>query len=152
MNIESLISQMSAEDQANFTKAISTVAAAFSARNGGIEIDPTAIAATPQIRDHVLSGGEYPLDIEASLEALKKKPTVQTQLIAAEIETARISKINSDIKDMTRPQRMEYAREHGLDRPRRDSVTSMTANEHQAVLAQLSPQNRINYARRHGLT
>ena len=147
-----LLPHLSAEDQAKLMNAVDTVGAAFAARNGGIKVDPTAVAATPQIIEHIMSGGDYPLNIEAALDVLKNEPTIQAALIKSEVQAAELSKINSDIAGMSRQQKMNYARERGLDRPRPDAVASMTPNEHAAVLAQLSPQQRMSYARRHGLS
>ncbi|MBS4011079.1 MAG: hypothetical protein KGZ72_10025, partial [Roseovarius sp.] len=69
----------------------------------------------------------------------------------ARVKVAEIAKINSDTANMSRQQRMNYARERGLTGARPDTTSAMTRNEHDAVLAQLSPIQRMNYARRHGL-
>ena len=72
-------------------------------------------------------------------------------MIKAEVKAAEITKIQSDTANMSRTERMNYARERSLDRPRDDVASTMTMNEHATVLAGLSPQQRLNYARRHGL-
>ena len=114
-----------------------------------IEVDPQVIAALPQVRDHVLSDME--LDLAAALAALKEEPSISNRLIKAEVKAAEITKIQSDTANMSRTERMNYARERSLDRPRDDVASTMTMNEHATVLAGLSPQQRLNYARRHGL-
>lgn len=148
--IENILPHLSDEDRANFMNAVGQIGSAFAARTT-IEVDPQVIAALPQVRDHVLSGGDVELDLSAALDALKIEPAISNQLIAAEVKAAEVSKIQSDTANMSRTERMNYARERGLDRPRNDVASTMTMNEHQAVLASLSPQQRMNYARRHGL-
>lgn len=150
MNIEELLTHMEDSDRANFMRAVGQIGSAFAARTT-IEVDPQVIAALPQVRDHVLSGGDVELDLSAALDALKDEPSISNQLIAAEVKAAEVSKIQSDTANMSRTEKMNYARERGLDRPRSDVASTMTMNEHQAVLASLSPQQRMNYARRHGL-
>lgn len=150
MNIEELLTHMEDEDRANFMKAVGSIGAAFAARTT-IEVDPGVIANLPQVRDHVLSGGDVELDLFGALDTLKDEPTISNKLIAAEVKAADVSRIQSDTANMSRIERMNYARERGLDRPRVDAAESMTMSEHQAVLAGLSPQQRMNYARRHGL-
>jgi hypothetical protein len=149
MNIEELLTHMKDSDRANFIRAVGSIGSAFAARTT-IEVDPQMIAALPQVRDHVLCGVE--LDLSAALEALREEPSISNKLIAAEVKAAEVSKIQSDTLNMSRADRLNYARANGLDRPRADTTASMTMNEHQAVLASLSPQQRMNYARRHGLT
>ncbi|WP_333848266.1 hypothetical protein [Phaeobacter italicus] len=149
-NIESLLPHLGEDDRANFMKAVGSIGAAFAARTT-IEADPQVIAALPQVRDHVLSGGGVELDMSAALDALKEEPSISNQLIAAEVKVAEVSKIQSDTANMSRIEKMNYARERGLDRPRDDVASTMTMNEHAAVLAGLSPVQRMNYARRHGL-
>jgi hypothetical protein len=151
MTLENLLNNLSDDDRTNYTKAISDIGQAFAARTS-ITVDPTIIAGLPQVRDHVLSGGEYDLKIADAIAALENEPSISNQLIAAEVKQAEMAQISSDIVGMSRQQKMNYARERGLDRPRPDAVASMTPNEHAAVLAQLSPQQRMNYARRHGLS
>lgn len=150
MTIEHLLPSLSEEDRSNYLRAVSQVGIAFAARHSA-EIDPVVIGALPQIRDHVLSGGEYPLHIEEAISALKDTPEVANKLISAEVEAAQIAKIEADIANMGPQQRMNYARERGLDRPRSDVTSTMTKNEHAVVLASLPPAGRIAYARRHGL-
>lgn len=149
-NIEELLPHLSDDDRANFMKAVGSIGAAFAARTT-IEVDPGVIAALPQVRDHVLSGGDVELDLSAAIDALKEEPSISNKLIAAEVKAAEVSKIQADTANMSRADRLNYARERGLDRPRDDVASTMTMNEHQAVLASLSPQQRMNYARRHGL-
>lgn len=149
-NIEELLPHLCEDDRANFMRAVGQIGAAFAARTT-IEVDPGVIAALPQVRDHVLSGGDVELDMSAALDALKEEPSISNQLIAAEVRAAEVSKIKEDTAHMSRAQRMEYARERGLTKPRDDVASTMTMNEHAAVLAGLSPQQRMNYARRHGL-
>ena len=149
-NIESLLPHLCEDDRANFMRAVGQIGAAFAARTT-IEVDPGVIAALPQVRDHVLSGGDVELDMSAALDALKEEPTISNQLIAAEVKAAEVSKIQADTANMSPANKITYARERGLDRPRADTTDSMTANEHAAVLASLSPVQRMNYARRHGL-
>lgn len=151
MSIEVLLPHLNEDDRTNFIKAVGSIGAAFAARTS-IEVYPQVIAALPQVRDHVLSGGDIELDLSASLDALKDEPSISNQLIAAEVKAAEVSKIRSDTANMSPADKITYARERGLDRPRDDVVDTMTINEHAVVLAGLSPQQRMNYARRHGLT
>ena len=139
---------VSDDDRPNFMRAVGQIGAAFAARTT-IEVDPQVIAALPQVRDHVLSDME--LDLAAALAALKEEPSISNRLIKAEVKAAEITKIQSDTANMSRTERMNYARERSLDRPRDDVASTMTMNEHATVLAGLSPQQRLNYARRHGL-
>ena len=147
-NIEELLPHLSDDDRTNFMRAVGQIGAAFAARTT-IEVDPQVIAALPQVRDHVLSDME--LDLAAALAALKEEPSISNRLIKAEVKAAEITKIQSDTANMSRTERMNYARERSLDRPRDDVASTMTMNEHAPVLAGLSPQQRLNYARRHGL-
>jgi hypothetical protein len=150
--LQGLIPHLSAEDQAVMMTAVDTVGAAFAARNGGIEVAPDVIAAAAPVIEHIMSGGDYPLNIEAALDVLKNEPTIQNMLIKAEIQAAEMSKINSDIAGMTPRQRLSYARERGLDKSRADTAQStLTQNEHAVVLAALNPGARMAYARRHGI-
>lgn len=150
MSIETILAEMSDDDRARFTSAISQIGSAFAARTT-VEVDPAAIAGLPQIRDHVLTGGEIELDIAAAIEELKNEPSISNKLIAAEVKAAEFQKIADDTRNMSPADKITYARERGLDRPRSDTASTMTRNEHEAVLAQLSPQQRMNYARKHGL-
>ena len=149
-NIEEILPHLSDEDRANFIRAVGSIGSAFATRTT-IEVDPQVVAALPQVRDHVLSGGEIALDLSAAIDALKEEPSISNQLIKAEVKAAEVTKIQNDTANMSRTERMNYARERGLDRPRDDVAGTMTMNEHQAVLASLSPVQRMNYARRHGL-
>ncbi|EPX82123.1 hypothetical protein Salmuc_02492 [Salipiger mucosus DSM 16094] len=114
-------------------------------------MDPAMIANLPQVRDHVLSGGDVELDLSAALDGLREEPSISNQLIAAEVKEAEVTKIQSDTANMSRVEKMNYARERGLTKPREDVANTMTMNEHAAVLAGLSPVQRMNYARRHGI-
>lgn len=149
-NIEEILPHLSDEDRANFIRAVGSIGSAFAARTT-IEVEPQTIAALPQVRDHVLSGGEIALDLSAAIDALKEEPSISNQLIKAEVKAAEITKIQRDTANMSRVDKMNYARANGLDRARDDVASAMTMNEHQAVLASLSPVQRMNYARRHGL-
>lgn len=149
-SLESLLPHLSDEDRANFIRAVGQVDAAFAARTT-IEVDPALIANLPQVREHVMSGGAIELNLSDAMEALKADPSISNALIKAEVQAAEVSKIQADTANMSRTEKMNYAREHGLDRPRADTTASMTMNEHAAVLAGLSPMQRMNYARRHGL-
>lgn len=150
-SIEALLRHLNSDDNANFIKAVEAVSSAFSARTT-IEVDPEKIANLPAVRDHVLSGGEITLDIEAAISSLKNEPSISNALIAAEVEAAEISKIQSDTADMSRADRLSYARERGLTKSRADIADNMTLSEHLAVLQGLGPQQRIAYARRHGIS
>ena len=150
-NIEETLAHLTDADRARFHEAIGKVGTAFAAKTG-IEVDPATIAGLGTIRDYVLSGGEYPLDLAQSISDLKQDTDISNQLIAAQVEKAEISRIQTDTANMSPADKIAYARAHGLDRPRDDtSPSNMSRNEHDAVLAGLSPQQRINYARRHGL-
>lgn len=148
--IEELLPHLSDEDRANFMTAVGQIGAAFAARTT-IEVDPAMIANLQSVREHVLSGGDITLDIEAAIAALKDEPSISNKMIAAEVKAAELSRIQSDTATMSPQERINYARERGLDRPRQDVISNMTMNEHQAVLATLSPQQRLNYARRYGI-
>lgn len=150
-NIEETLAHLTDADRARFHEAIGRVGTAFAAQTG-IEVDPATIAGLGTIRDHVLTGGEYPLDLAESIAALRKDTDVSNQLIAKQVEKAEISRIQTDTANMSPADKIAYARANGLDRPRDDtSPSNMTRNEHDAVLASLSPSQRISYARRHGL-
>jgi hypothetical protein len=150
-NINNLLPHLSDEDRANHLRAIGDIGSAFAARTT-IEVDPTKIANLPTVREHVLSGGAIALDIEAAISSLKNEPSISNALIAAEVEVAEISKIQSETANMSRQARMVYARERGLDRPRSDVSGNMTLSEHLSVLQSLGPTQRISYARRHGIS
>jgi len=150
-NLEDLLPHLSDEDRANFTAAVSQIGSAFASRTT-IEADPKVIANLAAVREHVLSGGEIALNISGAIDALKEEPSISNQLIAAEVKAAEVSKIQSDTSTMSRQDRLNYARERGLTKPREDVSSTMTLNEHRAVLANLGPTQRMNYARLHGLT
>jgi len=149
-NIDDLLQYLSDEDRANHLKAIGSIGDAFAYRTS-IKVDPERISNLPAVREHVLSGGAIALDIEAAISSLKNEPSISNALIAAEVESAENSRIQSEISGMSRQARMTYARERGLDRPRSD-VSSLTLSEHLSVLSSLSPMQRIAYARRHGIS
>lgn len=149
-DIEKILTNLTDEDRARFTQSVSAIGKAFEAQTS-VAVDPDSIVGLSAVRDHVLTGGEIELDLAAAIEELEAEPRIANKLIAAQVKVAEANKIASDTKNMTRQQRMNYARERGLDKPRPDTNSTMTRNEHDAVLAQLSPQQRLNYARRHGL-
>lgn len=132
-------------------KAVGQIGAAFAARTG-IEASPQLIANLPEVREYSLIGDEeFPLRTEDAIASLMDEPSISNALIRAEVKAAKASKIASGIKDMTPQQRISYAREKGLDRPREDVASTMTLNEHAAVLASLPAGQRITYARRFGI-
>lgn len=137
-------------DKENLSRAIKEVGQAFETTTG-ISVSFDAIMGLQAVREHVLSGGDYPLDLANALAGLRALPEVSNALLKAEVDQAEISKIQSDTATMSRQEKMNYARERGLDRPRTDVTSNMTINEHQAVLAGLSPNQRMSYARRHGI-
>lgn len=149
-DINELLPHLSDEYRAHHLKAIGLIFDAFTELTT-IEVDPTLIENLSAVREHVLSGGQIALDIEAATTELKADPSISAKLIAAEVEAAEINKIQTDTASMSRQERMNYAREHGLDRPRSDS-SNMTLSEHLSVLSSLSPMQRIAYARRHGIS
>jgi len=149
-DINELLRHLDPEDLARFTQSVAGVSDAFAARTT-IEVDPALIENIPAVREHVLSGGAIALDLEAAIASLKAEPSISAKLIAAEVESAEIKKIQTDTAGMSRQAKITYAREHGLDRPRSD-VSSMTLSEHLSVLSSLSPMQRIAYARRHGIS
>ena len=150
-NINYLLQYLNDEDRANHLRSIADVSDAFTAQTS-VEIDPERIANLPAVREHVLSGGAISLDIEACISSLKKEPSISNALIAAEKEEAQHDTIRKETAGMSRQAKMAYARERGLDRPRSDVSNNMTLNEHQAVLQSLGPQQRICYARKHGIS
>jgi len=150
-DINELLPHLSEDDRANHLRAIGDIADVFAARTT-IEVDPEKIANLPAVREHVLSGGAISLDIEACISSLKKEPSISNALIAAEKEEAQHDTIRKETAGMSRQAKMAYARERGLDRPRSDVSNNMTLNEHQAVLQSLGPQQRICYARKHGIS
>ncbi len=150
-DINELLPHLSDEDRANFIKAVSGVGDAFASQTS-ITVGPEEIANLPAVREHVLSGGAIELDLEAAIASLKAKPSISAKLIAAEVEAAEINKIQTDTASMSRQAKMTYARERGLDRPRADVADSMTMNEHLVILKGLGPQQRMAYARRHGIS
>jgi len=149
-DINELLQHLSDGDRAHHLEAIGLIFDAFTELTT-IEVDPTLIENLSAVREHVLSGGQIALDIEAATTELKADPSISAKLIAAEVEAAEINKIQTDTASMSRQERMNYAREHGLDRPRSDS-SNMTLSEHLSVLSSLSPMQRIAYARRHGIS
>ena len=149
-DINELLPHLSEDDRANHLRAIGDIGDVFAARTT-IEVDPDKIANLPAVRDHVLSGGAISLDLEAAIASLKAEPSISAKLIAAEVESTRISQIQYETANLSRADRVTYARERGLDRPRSD-VSSMTLSEHLSVLSSLSPMQRIAYARRHGIS
>ncbi len=150
-NINDLLPYLNTEDNANYLRAVEDIGSAFLVKTK-IEVDPEKIANLPAVRDHVLSSGAIELDIEAAISSLKNEPSISNQLIAAEVEAAEISQIRSDTATMSRADRLSYARERGLTKSRADIADNMTLNEHLAVLQSLGPQQRIAYARRHGIS
>ncbi|WP_167647628.1 hypothetical protein [Mameliella alba] len=152
MSIRDTLKHLTDGDHANYLKAVDEVGAAFAARNGGITVDPEIIGELPQVREHVLSGGEYPLNLELALSALKEEPSISDELIRAEVKEARLAQIEAATAKMSPQQRISWARENGLDRPREEfRGSNLSMNEHMQVLQGLSPQQRLNYCRRHGL-
>ncbi len=149
--INGLLPYLSTEDNANYLRAVEDIGSAFLAKTT-IGVDPEKIANLPAVRDHVLSGGEIALDLEAAIECLKTDPSISNQLIAAEVEAAEISRIQTDTASMSRQARMTYARERGLTKSRADIADNMSLSEHLAILQGLGPQQRIAYARRHGIS
>jgi len=150
-DINELLPHLDPEDLARFTQSVAGVSDAFAARTA-IEVDPALIENLPAVREHVLSGGAIALDLEAAIASLKADPSISAKLIAAEVEAAEINKIQTDTASMSRQERMNYAREHGLDRPRDDVAAGIRLTEHLSVLSSLSPMQRIAYARRHGIS
>jgi hypothetical protein len=151
MAIEDILTHLDEEDRARFTQAVSAIGKAFEAQTS-VAVGPESIVGLNAVRDHVLTGGLIELNIAAAIKELEEDPAVSNALIAAQVKVAEANKIASDTKNMSRTERMNYARANGLDKPRPDTTSSMTRNEHDAVLAGLSPIQRMNYARRHGLT
>ncbi|WP_375552984.1 hypothetical protein [Roseovarius mucosus] len=149
-DITNILTHLDDEDRARFTQAVSAIGKAFEAHTS-VAVDPESITGLRAVRDHVLTGGAVELDLAAAIEELEQAPEISNKLIAARVKVAELNKITSDTANMSRQQRMNYAREMGLDKPRPDTTSAMTRNEHDAVLAQLSPIQRMNYARRHGL-
>lgn len=150
-DINELLPHLSDEDRAHHLKAIGLIFDAFTELTT-IEVDPTLIENLSAVREHVLSGGQIALDIEAATTELKADPSISAKLIAAEVESTRISQIQYETANLSRADRVTYARERGLDRPRADVADSMTMNEHLAILKGLGPQQRMAYARRHGIS
>ena len=150
-DINELLPHLSDEDRAHHLKAIGLIFDAFTELTT-IEVDPTLIENLSAVREHVMSGGQIALDIEAATTELKADPSISAKLIAAEVEAAEINKIQTDTASMSRQERMNYAREHGLDRPRDDVAAGIRLTEHLSVLSSLSPMQRIAYARRHGIS
>ena|SRR6056297_1546850 len=151
MTLENILTHLDDEDRARFTQSVSAIGKAFEAQTS-VAIEPDSIVGLKAVRDHVLTGGAVELDLAAAIEELESDPKISNKLIAAQVKVAEANKIVSDTANMSPQQKMNYARENGLDKPRPDTTSSMTRNEHDAVLAGLSPQQRLNYARRHGLT
>jgi len=149
-DINELLPHLTDKDRANHLKAIADIKSAF-AEYAAVEVCPTLIENLYTVREHVLSGGAIELDMDASISALKEEPSISAKLIAAEVESTRISQIQYETANLSRADRVTYARERGLDRPRSD-VSSMTLSEHLSVLSSLSPMQRIAYARRHGIS
>jgi hypothetical protein len=150
-DINDLLPHLSDKDRANHLKAIGSIGDTFAARTT-IEVDPALIENIPAVREHVLSGGAIELDLEAAIASLKAEPSISARLIAAEVESTRISQIQYETANLSRADRLTYARERGLDRPRSDVFNSMTLSEHLAILKGLGPQQRMAYARRHGIS
>ncbi|WP_132996843.1 hypothetical protein [Sulfitobacter pontiacus] len=150
-DINELLTHLDPEDLARFTQSVAGVSDAFAARTA-IEVDPALIENLPAVREHVLSGGAISLDLEAAIASLRNEPSISAKLIAAEVEAAEINKIQTDTASMSRQERMNYAREHGLDRPRDDVAAGTTINQHFEILKGLGPQQRMAYARRHGIS
>lgn len=151
MAIEDILTHLDDEDRERFTQAVSAIGKAFEAQTS-VTVEPESIVGLNAVRDHVLTGGEIELNIAAAIKELEDDPKVSNALIAAQVRVAEANKIASDTENMSRTERMNYARADGLDKPRPDTTSSMTRNGHDAVLASLSPIQRMNYARRHGLT
>jgi len=150
-DINELLSHLDSEDLARFTKSVAGVGDAFTELTA-IEVDPALIENLPAVREHVLSGGAISLDLEAAIASLKADPSISAKLIAAEVESAEIKKIQTDTAGMSRQAKITYAREHGLDRPRSDVAAGTTINQHFEILKGLGPQQRMAYARRHGIS
>ncbi|WP_448326741.1 hypothetical protein [Sulfitobacter sp. M13] len=151
-DINELLQHLSDEDRANHLKALAAVKSAF-AEYTKVEVDnPALIENLPAVREHVLSGGAIALDLEAAIASLKADPSISAKLIAAETEKTQHDTIRKETAGMSRQAKMTYARDRGLDRPRADVADSMTMNEHLAILKGLGPQQRMAYARRHGIS
>ncbi|MEO9632436.1 MAG: hypothetical protein ABJG14_18545 [Sulfitobacter sp.] len=138
-------------DKENLSRAIKEVGQAFETTTG-ITVEFDAIMGLQAVREHVLSGGDYPLDLANAMAGLRALPEVSNALLKAEVEQAELSRIQSDTATMSRQDKMNYARERGLTKQRDDlSGSSLSKSEHAQILSTLSPQQRLNYARRHGL-
>ena len=148
-SLENLLQHLGDEDRTNFTTAISQIGAAFAARTT-IEADPTIIAALPQVREHVMSGGGIELDVAAAIEELKQDTSISNQLIAAEVRDAENATIQRETENMSRQERMTYARERGLHKPRPEVIDNLSENERNEILSQLNPSQRIAVARQRG--
>lgn len=150
-DINELLTHLSDADRENFIEAVSRVSDAFESQTS-LAVGHEKIANLSAVREHVLSGGAIELDLEAATASLRNEPSISAKLIAAEEESAEIKKIQTDTASMSRQAKMTYARERGLDRPRADVADSMTMNEHLVILKGLGPQQRMAYARRHGIS
>ncbi|WP_416369685.1 hypothetical protein [Tritonibacter mobilis] len=149
MSIENILTHLSDEDNERFRQSISAIGKAFEAQTG-VAVEPDAITGLSAVRDHVLSGGEVELDLASAMKELQDVPTVANKLIAAQVKVAEANRIAEDTKNMSRIERMNYARERGLDKPRQDTNDSLTMNEREALLSSLNPQRRIAVARQRG--
>jgi len=150
-DINELLGHLSDADRENFIEAVSRVSDAFESQTS-LAVDPEKIANLPAVREHVLSGGAIALDLEAAIASLKAEPSISAKLIASENEKTRNDTIRKETEGMSRQAKMTYARERGLDRPRADVADSMTINQHFEILKGLGPQQRMAYARRHGIS
>tara|TARA_R110002012_G_C11375472_1_gene582625 strand:+ start:132 stop:581 length:450 start_codon:yes stop_codon:yes gene_type:complete len=138
-------------DKENLSRAIKEVGQAFETTTG-ITVEFDAIMGLQAVREHVLSGGDYPLDLANAMAGLRALPEVSNALLKAEVEQAKIAQIQSETASMSPMDKITYARERGLTKKRDDlSGSNLSKSEHAQILSTLSPQQRLNYARRHGL-
>ncbi|MFT5797168.1 MAG: hypothetical protein ACI84R_001225 [Candidatus Azotimanducaceae bacterium] len=114
----------------------------------GVKLTTSEITQVDSVKFAVI--GDVPLNMNDALDQLRAVPSVATKIAAKKSVDEVAQGHTNSLDGLTRTQRMNYAREHGLagSASTEDGTSQI---DHTRVLASLAPRNRLDYARRHGL-
>jgi len=110
----------------------------------GIVLTAEEITAIEAVKLVVMTD-DVTLNIEAALAQLRKVPSVAAKLNEKKTAEAVQKGHTEAIKGLSPTEKMTYARRHGLDKPIAEQ-SNPPAVDHQRVLADLSPNQRMSYA------
>lgn len=149
MNLNELAGLLGADATATLVSATNKVSLA--AATLGVEVTPEDVVGIESVKLAVLA--DMPLNIEKALEELAAQPAVAKRLAAKAQEDALTEGKLDALKrlgTLSRADRMSAARRLGLDGSK-PAKEERSLAEHLDVLSGLSPQQRMAYARRHGI-